>query len=131
MQQHDIDLDAHSDTELRPVPLPAQPAIAWTMVAQQTMLPVATTGRRRSGRSSMQHEGRISPRMRANLRADPGPAPERWRAWAPASTAPAVQMPQLPFPFRSRLGFLGLAWLAWLAGLGLAFWLRLGLIWFT
>ena len=65
--QHVIDLDVDSDTELRPVPPPAQPATAMTMVAQQSLLLVAMTGRRKSRSPSMQHEGRTIPRTRANL----------------------------------------------------------------
>ena len=64
-------------------------AIALAMVAQQILLSVADTGRRRSRSPSSIIEGRPNPR-RAIPRADPGPAVERGRAWVPAPTAAAA-----------------------------------------
>ena len=80
--------DSFSDTELLPVALPLPPAIplqpatqpriaiALTMVAQQTLLPVASAGRRRSRSPTAVLERRPNHR-RAIPRADPGPTVER------------------------------------------------------
>ena len=98
-----IDLDdSFSDTELLPVAPPplqvvrqSQPstqpgtASAFAMVAQQTLLPVANTGRRRLRSPSCIIEGHPNPR-RAIPRADPGSAAERGRTWVPAPTTAAA-----------------------------------------
>ena len=99
----DLDADSLSDSELPPFAPPPRPpeahpqpstqpgnAIAFTMVAQQTLLPVANTGRRRSRSPSSTIEGRPNPRLRGIQRADPGPTIERGRAWIPAPSAAAA-----------------------------------------
>ena len=108
VMQPPIDLD--DEDEFLPVVHPpthqsAQPpqtATAFSMVAQQTLLPVATSGRRRSRSPSMQSETRPHPRLRMVPRVDPGPAAERGRAWIPAPVTPTGEVPRVHSSFRTR-----------------------------